>query len=116
MRNITHYFANKLLLDAIVSQPCYVGLLADLETEVDKPSYSRQPVSFYPPTNSQTANDGLIQFPVAVEAWGRIAYVGVYDAMEDGNLLTVAEPPIVHDVQPSGDYQIRPNTLVLRFE
>lgn len=60
---------------------------ADSGIEVIGGGYSRQAVSFKPPVNGNTSNNGPVIFGMATTSWGTITHFGIYDASTAGNLL-----------------------------
>lgn len=65
---------------------------ADTGAEVVGGGYARQQISFAPPSQQADkaviANAARIEFQTATAEWGEIAYFGIRDAKEGGNLLT----------------------------
>jgi hypothetical protein len=64
---------------------------ADTGTEVSAAGYNRQQITFGEVTQAsgkgQTSNTNKIDFPIAEIAWGTVAYFGIRDAANGGNLL-----------------------------
>lgn len=90
---------NYFLRNQQVTQPAnlYLALYktnptdADTGAEVVGGSYTRQLISFTPPTQQAdkavVGNASRIEFPTATEEWGEVAYFGIKDAKDGGNLL-----------------------------
>lgn len=97
--NISNYLENKLLDHSLGTTEytfpatVYVALFtsdptdAGSGTECSGTSYARQACDFDAAANGATANTAAIEFPVAGGSWGTITHVGIYDALEAGNLL-----------------------------
>lgn len=114
----TSYFEN-LVLDAIlgdskgtdIPDTVYVGLFtsepddggAGDEVSEASTGYARVAVD-NDDTNFPAASSGTkvvateVQFPLAVDVWGTITHVGIFDAATDGNLLVYGE--IVSPISP----------------
>jgi len=60
---------------------------ADTGTEVSGNAYARQSITFGAPSNGVTTNTAAIEFPQATGSWGTVAYIGIRDALTNGNLL-----------------------------
>ena len=60
---------------------------ADTGTECSGTSYARQAITFGAPSNGASTNSAAIEFPQAGGSWGTIAYIGIRDALTNGNLL-----------------------------
>lgn len=60
---------------------------ADTGTEVSGNAYARQSITFGTPSNGVTTNTAAIEFPQATGSWGTVAYIGIRDALTNGNLL-----------------------------
>ena len=60
---------------------------ADAGTEVSSNAYERQSITFGSPSNGVSTNSAAIEFPQATGSWGTVAYVGIRDASNGGNLL-----------------------------
>ena len=64
---------------------------ADTGAEVVGGGYTRQSITFTAPTQqadrATTANATKIEFPLPLSDWGEIAYFGIRDARDGGNLL-----------------------------
>lgn len=56
-------------------------------TEVVGGAYTRQTVTFGPPSGNQVSNTGDILFPIATAGWGTVVHFGIFDAPAAGNLL-----------------------------
>lgn len=65
---------------------------SDTGLEISGGGYVRQVVTFSAPTQQGEkgviANSNTVEFPQATNDWGEIAYFGIRDAREGGNLLT----------------------------
>lgn len=55
--------------------------------EVSGGAYTRQTLTFAPPSGNQVANDADILFPIATAPWGTVVHFGIFDAPFAGNLL-----------------------------
>jgi hypothetical protein len=79
---------------------------ADTGTEVSGGGYARRQVTFGEVAQisgkGQISNSTKIEFPVATSAWGSVAYFGIRDATNGGNLLAWGPLSQTKDVQ-SGD-------------
>lgn len=64
---------------------------SDTGAEVVGGGYIRQPVTFGQPTQQSdravSTNTERIEFPTSTNAWGEVAYFGIKDARDGGNLL-----------------------------
>lgn len=60
---------------------------ADAGTEVAGNAYARQAITFGAPSNGASTNSAAIEFPQATGSWGTVAYIGIRDALTNGNLL-----------------------------
>ncbi|WP_277220730.1 phage tail fiber protein [Peptoniphilus vaginalis] len=90
---------NYFLRNQQVTQPTnlYLALYktnptdADTGAEVVGGGYARQQISFTAPTQQSDkaviGNATRIEFPTANAEWGEVAYFGIRDAREGGNLL-----------------------------
>lgn len=90
---------NYFLRNQQVTQPqnLYLALYktnptdADTGAEVVGGGYTRQQITFTPPTQQSdkavVGNALRIEFPTATAEWGEVAYFGIRDARESGNLL-----------------------------
>lgn len=63
----------------------------DTGAEVVGGGYARQPITFGQPTQQSdravSTNTDRIEFPRSTNSWGEVAYFGIKDAREGGNLL-----------------------------
>jgi len=100
----------------------YVGLHlssptdANIGIEVIGGSYSRQAISFDPPSSGVTLNSSVVVFPTATASWGTVTHFGLYDSSGAGNLLMwgALSNPIVLD---SGDsFTIPAGTLSVSMD
>ncbi len=75
----------------------------DTGTEVTGVGYARQQVSFGSVQQiggkATVKNSSKIEFPIAGGAWGVVAYTGVRDAANGGNLLAHAPLTASKDIQ-----------------
>lgn len=102
-------FLNAALRNVSFTPPSaiYVALYVATPTvsgggvEVTGAGYSRQPVTFGPPSNGQAANTAEVLFPVATNTWGTITSFGLLDAPIAGNLLYFNNLSVARLVQPS---------------
>lgn len=96
----TDYLENALLDHVLrattYSSPAtiYVGLFTTMPVddgtggvEVSGGSYARRPVTFAAPSAGQTANNAIVQFPLATADWGTVLGVGLFDSLSGGHLL-----------------------------
>lgn len=113
MNHMTDYLKNKVLVNNLSN--VYAGLFTDT-TEISKASYKRIPVTFIAPVEGQTSNATDILFPVATEAWGDIANIGLYDAPAGGNLLFKSPVEFVKTIDVSSQYKIPKNYLIVRLK
>ena len=74
----------------------------DTGVEVSGGNYARQVMTFSAPTDGVTANNALVQFPVATATWGTLTHIGVRDAASGGNLLYHAPMTPNHTVNAGG--------------
>lgn len=72
----------------------YASLLTDVidgETgqvsELSFDSYNRAPISFKRSENGVIENDTDVNFPIALENWGIVKAIAIFDAVQDGNML-----------------------------
>jgi hypothetical protein len=71
----------------------YVGLFtvaptpSTSGTEVNGASYARVAATFGAPAAGVTSNSGVLTFPTALELWGTVVAVGIFDQVSGGNLL-----------------------------
>jgi hypothetical protein len=121
MSGFTNYMENIALNtlfrgEAVTHSTLYVGLLTsdpgedgDTTGEVTGASYARQEIVFEDPDtvgSGQSYNNADITFPVALENWGTITYVAVFDALTDGNMLVYAPLDYSREVRLADQYQI----------
>ena len=76
---------------------------ADTGSEVSGGGYARQQITFGAVSQvsgkGRISNAGKIEYSVATTAWGAVAYMGLRDAMNGGNLLAWAPLSQAKDVQ-----------------
>jgi hypothetical protein len=60
---------------------------ADSGTEVSGGSYARVEATFDVPSNGSASTNADVEFAQATGSWGTITHFGIYDAIENGNLL-----------------------------
>jgi hypothetical protein len=114
----SEYLENALLnatlrgITYIAPSSVYIGLFTGDPTdtsinglEVSGGSYARQPAFFNEPTKGSSSTSGDILFPTATSNWGTIAFIGIFDAESDGNLLYVS--PLIMAKQISSDDQFK---------
>lgn len=92
---LNYFFRNQSISKPTV---LYVALYktnptdSDTGSEVNGGGYQRQAVTFDAPSQQGErgviANTNTVEFPQATNEWGEIAYFGIRDAREGGNLLT----------------------------
>lgn len=82
LRN-TAYTSTAVYLALYTSDPTD----ADAGTEVTGNAYARQAITFGAPSNGVSTNSAAIEFPQATGSWGTVAYIGIRDALTNGNLL-----------------------------
>lgn len=114
MSEISDYLKNKVLLDNLIDQQCYVALL-DGDTEVSQSDYMRQPIVFDTPVSGQVSNNKDILFDVSLSHWGTVNHVAIYDALADGNLLFKSESEFEKEIDISSQYRIPKNYLIVRL-
>lgn len=90
MNTLTIYAAN-LVLSQLFSGKSYVALLTGHKKEMPGIGYTRQPVSFTAPEAGAVINMVDVNFPVAEEDWGDVAYVALYDAPVGGHCLSISK-------------------------
>lgn len=78
--------------------------------------YVRQPVVWTVLTNHQSTNSAVITFPTAIANWGTVAFVALYDAVANGNLIAFAQMPAAVTINKPSVFQINLNQLVLSFQ
>lgn len=90
---------NYFLRHQVITQPktLYLALYKtnptdnDTGTEINGGDYKRQSITFGPPSQysevAQTSNLQAIEFPIATDSWGDVAYFGIRDNETEGNLL-----------------------------
>lgn len=115
MNHMTVYLKNKVLNDNLRAIQVYAALFND-DTEINKPSYARQPITFVEPDNGQTSNSTDILFPIATESWGDITHVGIFDSATGGNLLFKSPAEFVKTIDISSQYKIPKNYLIVRMK
>ncbi|WP_019108097.1 phage tail fiber protein [Peptoniphilus senegalensis] len=63
----------------------------DTGAEVVGGGYTRQPINFGQPTQQSdravSTNTERIEFPTSTNGWGEVAYFGIKDAKDGGNLI-----------------------------
>lgn len=109
---MTNYLKNKVLDDNL--QGVYIGLISN-GNEVSKKSYARQPLEFREAVEGQTANTQDALFPVALEDWGRITEVALYNAEELGEELFRSVPEVIKTIEASSQYKIPKDYLIVRL-
>lgn len=113
MNNMTVYLKNKVLNQEL--QGVHVALFNE-DVEVDKVSYKRQLATFTTATEGQTSNSGDILFPIALETWGPITHIAVYDSLTLGNQLFKSPAEFVKSIDISSQYKIPKNYLIIRLK
>lgn len=120
MAGFTNYGEN-LVINTILrgSQQLYVGLLLGDPTEsgsstheIKAPSYSRKPIRFIEPNLGETYNLDDITFNTAVENWGWVTHIGIYDSLTNGNMIMFAALDFKKEIRAADIYKI-PNGFFL---
>jgi len=83
LRNTSYTSPATVYLSLYTSDPTD----ADAGTEVTGNAYVRQAITFGAPSNGVSTNSAAIEFPQATGSWGTVAYIGIRDALTNGNLL-----------------------------
>lgn len=83
LRNTSYTSPTTVYLSLYTSDPTD----ADAGTEVTGNAYVRQAITFGAPSNGASTNSAAIEFPQATGSWGTVAYIGIRDALTNGNLL-----------------------------
>lgn len=83
LRNTSYTSPATVYLSLYTSDPTD----ADAGTEVTGNAYVRQAITFGAPSNGVSTNSAAIEFPQATGSWGTVAYIGIRDALINGNLL-----------------------------
>lgn len=112
MNHMSDYFKSKVIKENL--HDVFVGLFHD--KEVTAASYKRIAINFLPPIEGQTSNTADVLFPIAMELWGEIVEVGIFDAVTEGNLLFKAPAEFVKTVDVSSQYKIPKNYLIIRLK
>lgn len=114
MSGFTNYGEN-LVINNILrgNTQLFVGLLlsdptenGDYTSEIKAPSYSRQAINFIPPNYGETYNQNDIQFPTAVENWGWITHIAIFDSLTNGNMITYAALDFKKEIRAADIYKI----------
>lgn len=114
MAGFTNYGEN-LVINTILrgSQQLYVGLLLGDPTEsgsstneIKAPSYSRKPIRFIEPNLGETYNLDDITFNTAVENWGWVTHIGIYDSPTNGNMIMFAALDFKKEIRAADIYKI----------
>lgn len=99
MASISNYLKNKLLDHSLgvasftMPSTVYVGLFltnptaANTGVEVSGYGYARQATTFGSAVNALSSNTSAEVFTASGGSFGRIKYIGIYDAVSSGNLL-----------------------------
>jgi hypothetical protein len=98
--NITSYYLEDILINHLLRNTpytppahVYLGLYTgepgpgDIGTEVSAPSYARMECPVFSTTGSSATASDVISFPTATTPWGTVGYMGIRDALVNGNLL-----------------------------
>lgn len=95
MNNMSAHLREKVLSESLSG--AYIALYitdptdTDRGTEVNDPSYVRQPVEFSPPVSANgetySINTNKIVFPIVHADAGYVTHIGIRDAATGGNLL-----------------------------
>ena len=97
--DFSNYLANKLISATVrnvsytTPDKVYVALYTtdptkdDAGDEVDAPSYARKEVGFVVPADGVSSNASKLEWGTATSDWGNVGWVGIRDALSDGNLL-----------------------------
>ncbi|MGL4671561.1 MAG: phage tail fiber protein [Cetobacterium sp.] len=114
MAGFTNYGEN-LVINTVLrgSTKLYVGLLLGDPTEsgsytneIKTPSYSRKIVSFIEPSTGETYNDDDITFDTALENWGWVTHIGIFDSPTNGNMITYAALDFKKEIRAADIYKI----------
>lgn len=114
MAGFTNYGEN-LVINTILrgSQKLYVGLLLGDPTEngaftseIKVPSYSRKQIEFVEPNQGETYNQNDITFDTAVENWGWITHIGIFDSLTNGNMIMFAALDFKKEIRAADIYKI----------
>lgn len=109
---MSNYLKNKILDENL--QDVYVALINN-GSEINKPSYKRQKVSFSNASEGQTSNNIDALFPIAEEIWGDITEIALFDSESGGNELFRSEPEIIKKIEEASQYKIPTNYLIIRL-
>lgn len=96
MAAATTYLKSKLLNHSLglasftMPTTIYVGLLSGESAEISKEGYARKAVSLVESSSgSPVSNSTSVEFRATTEDWGAVNYIGLFDALTEGNLLYI---------------------------
>lgn len=125
--SFTTYMQNKILdhtLRSISYTPpssIYVALLSnvdndgDIVEEINGSGYAREAISFDASVDGVSSNSAEVEFSVALEDWGSIPYVGLYDSLSGGNLLMWGQFSIAKYSAISSVFKIKSGQLSIEL-
>lgn len=129
---VSYYLANALLnhsfrgtaADTQYQQPASVYLALFLSDpgrdasgqEVTGAGYTREQVVSAAPVNGVVTNELEVLFPVALDDWGIITHMAIYDAPVGGNLLFFGPWNIVKEIFEGDQFVVRPGDLDLGIQ
>lgn len=119
MAGLTHKGENLIINEFFRKKDFYLGLLKADPTdsasniqEVTGGSYQRQKITFEEPVTGETYNKNDIDFPVALENWGWITHIGLFDNVTGGNLVAYAGLDYKKEIRAADIYKI-PNAFFI---
>ncbi|MDP5273556.1 phage tail fiber protein [Chengkuizengella axinellae] len=83
LRGVTYNAPSTIYLALFTSDPTDAGT----GIEVSQNGYERKEITFDSPSNGSTTSNTDVLYDVAIEAWGTITHIGIFDANSGGNLL-----------------------------